>query len=63
MGAVASGVIDGLKQQPLVLALVVMNVLFLAGTGWVLNRVAESGERRDKMLMDLAQMCSAERKP
>ena len=54
-GKVATGVVDGLKQQPLSLALIVMNVVFLIGFAWVLNRVAEGGERRDKMLMELCK--------
>ena len=58
---VANNVVDGLKAQPFVLALVVINVLFLGGVGYVLHRVSENNalisERKDALLSDLARNC------
>jgi len=60
-GKVAGGIVDGLKAQPFVLALVVINVLFLGGVGYVLHRVSENNalisDRRDTLLSDLARNC------
>lgn len=60
-GKVAGGIVDGLKAQPFVLALVVINVLFLGGVGYVLHRVSENNalisERRDTLLAELARNC------
>jgi hypothetical protein len=56
-GRVASEVVASLKDRPLALALVIVNVLFLAITAWVLFSVKESGERRDKLVSDLVANC------
>jgi hypothetical protein len=60
-GKVATGIIDGLKHQPLALALVVINMLFLGSVGYVLHRVGEINSaaaiRRDELLADLARHC------
>jgi hypothetical protein len=60
-GKVASGIVDGLKHQPLALALVIINALFLGSVGYVLHRVGEINSaaaiRRDELLADLARNC------
>lgn len=54
---VAGGIIDGLKNQPLALALVVVNVLFLCFTAFIIHSLKEQGERKDALLSDLAHNC------
>jgi hypothetical protein len=56
-GRVVGQVADSLKDHPLALALVVVNVMFLAMTSGVLYSVSKSGERRDKLLTDLVTNC------
>jgi hypothetical protein len=60
LGKVATGIINGLKAQPLVLALVVVNVLFLIGCAYGLREISASAARRDTMLADeIAKDCTA----
>jgi len=47
-------IIAALKSHPVVLALVVINVLFLS---YVVREVAASGDRRDKLIAELARDC------
>jgi hypothetical protein len=54
---VASGVVDALKQQPMALALVVINVLFLGAGGWFMGKIAERVEQRDGMIMQMLKDC------
>ena len=56
-GKVASEIVASLKDRPLALALVIVNLMFLMITGWVLFSVKESGERRDKLVSDLVANC------
>lgn len=56
-GKVASGVVEGLKDQPLALALIVVNVLFLAFTGYILHSLKDQAERKDALLHELATHC------
>jgi hypothetical protein len=46
----ARGVVDGLKSQPLVLALVAINAIFMLVLVLVLREVAQSIERRDAII-------------
>jgi hypothetical protein len=61
MGArIATSIINGLKSQPLILALVVVNVLFLIGCAYGLREISASAARRDMMLADeIAKDCTA----
>lgn len=54
-------VAEGLKAQPLALALVVINILFLTGGGWLLMHVAERAEQRDTALIAMARDCANRR--
>lgn len=47
---IATSIVEGLKHQPLVLALIVMNLLFIIGFGYMLREVGQSAARRDAML-------------
>ena len=59
---VASSTVDALKSQPLALALIVINVLFLVGGGWALNTVSEAarGHRaaQDALLKQMIANCT-----
>ena len=55
--AIEEGV-RGLAQHPMALALVVVNVVFLLGGGWLLIQVADRGEKRDAALIALARECA-----
>jgi hypothetical protein len=54
---IAVSVVDGLKAHPFALAVVVINVLFIAFTSYVLYALAQSGIRRDKLLSDTLAQC------
>lgn len=54
---VASGIVDTLKNQPLALALIVINVLFIAFVGFVIHGLADAEIRKDNLLADLARNC------
>ncbi|MFH0298339.1 hypothetical protein AAFX91_14070 [Bradyrhizobium sp. 31Argb] len=60
-GKVATATVESLKSQPLALALVVVNVLFLLGGGYILHDIAQNlkgqQERKDMLLADLARRC------
>jgi hypothetical protein len=56
-GEMGKSVIEGLKQQPLALPLVVVNVLALALVGYVLWIIAERSEARDALITELAKGC------
>ena len=50
-------VIDGLRSQPLALALVVINLLFLVGFTLMLREIAQAVERKDALLAEIASHC------
>ena len=62
-GKVATGVVEGLKSQPLALALIVINLIFLLGGGYMLfnimDRVRDGQVRHAQMLTDLMKDCGA----
>lgn len=66
-GKVASGVVESLKAQPLALALLVVNVMFLAFMGWLFSQVATANRARDAqrevLISELQKTCEALRKP
>ena len=53
----ASEIIEGLRHQPLVLALVLVNLLFLVGFTLMLREVSQAVERRDALISDIAKRC------
>jgi hypothetical protein len=61
VGKVASATVEAMKIQPLALALVVINILFLLGGIFVLRDIAENlrGQqlRKDELLAQLAKDC------
>jgi hypothetical protein len=60
-GAAITGTIDALKSHPTSLALIVINVIFLLGTGYMLvnimDRVNAANIRHDAMLTSIMQSC------
>jgi hypothetical protein len=60
-GKVATGVIESLKSQPLAIALLVINILFLGTVIYVLREVAATTRARElhtsELLADLARRC------
>jgi hypothetical protein len=60
-GAVATEIVATMKDRPLALALIIVNVLFLAMTTFVLLSVKEAGERRDKLMSELVASCHLKR--
>lgn len=68
MGAMEEGskavgaVVTGLSGQPLALALVVVNVLFLAMSGWAFHvlseRAAAAAVQSHQLLVDLIKTCA-----
>ena len=58
---VASGVVEGLKSQPLSLALIVMNVIFIGFAVWVLQslnaRTVHQYEVKDQLIAKLVDKC------
>ncbi|QOZ68895.1 hypothetical protein [Bradyrhizobium arachidis] len=52
-------IVASLQAQPLALALVLLNVLFLAGFMLMLREISASAQRRDEVMMRLAERCAA----
>ena len=55
MNALGDKLLSNLRQNPLVLAVVIVNVLFL---GYVVREAGSSAERKDALIADLARDCS-----
>ncbi|WLA75047.1 hypothetical protein QIH77_07570 [Bradyrhizobium diazoefficiens] len=56
-GKVASEAVAALRSQPLALALVVVNLLFLIGFAFMLREIAQAVERKDALLAEIASHC------
>lgn len=54
---IAVNVIDALRSQPLALALVVINLLFLFGFAFMLREIAQAVARKDALLAEIASHC------
>jgi hypothetical protein len=50
-GQVATDVVAGLRQQPLLLGIVVLNVIGIAAALYFLNKLADASDRRFAMVM------------
>ena len=50
---VANSIVEGLKSQPVTLALIVMNVLFLAFVVWVLHEISTTNKTREEQSTQL----------
>lgn len=49
--------LDGLKSNPLALALVLVNLLFLAWGVYLMHSFAAAAERRDVLITQLVERC------
>jgi hypothetical protein len=58
-GKVASGTVDALKSQPLALALVIVNVLYLIAFGYVAHDVANRMQARNERFDKILDQCLA----
>ena len=60
-GKIVASTAESLGKSPLALGLIVVNMIFLFGGGWVIHDVAErtsaGNERRDKMLAEIIRSC------
>jgi hypothetical protein len=58
---VATGVVEGLRAQPLSLALIVVNVVFVAFFAWIANefnqRTTHQYEVKDQLITRLIDKC------
>jgi hypothetical protein len=52
---VATSVITGLKEQPLALALIVLNIMWLAAVFWLAHT---NSMREDQLISDLVRACA-----
>jgi hypothetical protein len=61
--AVAKGVIEGLRAQPLALALIVMNLVFMLFVTWIANefnqRTTHQYEVKDQLIAKLIDQCKS----
>ena len=58
---VATGLIDGLKSQPLSLALIVMNIVFVGFMAWAIHitnqRTTNQYATKDQLIAKLIEQC------
>jgi hypothetical protein len=57
LNRIASGILDGLKSQPLALALVIVNVLYLIAGTVLLREANTARERRTDLVTTMMQKC------
>ena len=61
-GKVASSIVDALRNQPLALALIVVNVLFLGVAGYFMHvffqELGVASTRKDEMITQLVSICT-----
>lgn len=61
IGKAVSGTVEALKNQPFILALILVNLLFLGGGLYVakdfLNRLEAANQRKDTLIADMAKRC------
>jgi hypothetical protein len=55
-GKVAGGITDALRGQPLALALIVLNILWLIAVFWLAH---SNSAREDQLIADLVRACGA----
>lgn len=53
VGKVSAVAVGAMQSQPLAIALLIVNVMFLCFAGWVLNSVATNAAERNKTQMEL----------
>ena len=57
MRRMLSDLLQSLQGHPLVLALILINLLYMAGAGYMLREVGQAAERRDGILAAIASRC------
>jgi hypothetical protein len=53
----ADRVVDSVRDEPLALTLLVVNVGFLVGFALVFNEIAKGVERKDALVLELLEKC------
>jgi hypothetical protein len=56
---IAKNVVEGLRHQPLALALVVVNLAFLIGFTLMFREISDSVERKDALVVEMLKQCVA----
>ncbi|QOG23167.1 hypothetical protein [Bradyrhizobium sp. SEMIA] len=59
MRRTARAIVASLQAQPRALALVILNVLFLASFMLMLREISASSQRRDQVMIRLVERCAA----
>jgi hypothetical protein len=54
---IAGDVIHTLRDHPLAMVIVVINVLFIVSSAYTLWSISQAGERRDTLISQLAKDC------
>ncbi|MBR1002722.1 hypothetical protein ABIF65_005997 [Bradyrhizobium japonicum] len=57
MRKVAADIIEALRSQPMALAVVVINLLFLTGFAFMLREIVQAVARKDALLAEIASHC------
>ena len=55
---IAVNVVEALRNQPLILALVIINMIVLAGFAFTLHQVSNSIKRKDALVAELIRNCT-----
>lgn len=55
---VVGGVVSGLAGNPILLALIVLNVLWMGIGVWIIREVSQGNQRKDLMMLQLAKDCT-----
>lgn len=58
-GRIAVDMVNGLKTQPVLLALVLLNIVGIGAAAWFLHGLAGAQAERSKAVLDLLKACVA----
>jgi hypothetical protein len=59
MKRLLNNIAEGMRQQPLPFALVIVNLAFLVGFTLMFREVSQSVERKDALVIQLLQQCAS----
>jgi high-affinity nickel permease len=58
---IANNVVETLKSQPALLALIVTNIVLLVGFAYILQQISASSARKDNLIAELSRQCAIQR--